>query len=292
MNIFIFTLFLAPFALSSVYKIPFNSTCTDENPGKQISGSLHQSVQPMTIDKNDCSSFMHKTVTSPSCTEYTTETIILNTHSVTLERAYESKIPHYGPSDNYKSAYTSSVCSSLGITATTATVLIQPTTITITEFISETSMEPPTLTTSTVPPSCTADTLTDPQNCGECGNVCQSGTCESGSCTDSKCRVQSCGKFDPCGDKGGDCYCFTSSNPVGDTSFCGRNAICSGLTACATDLDCVGGSSGNICAISTCCPRYSDEMPGVCLEGQCSNPARKLIQLSRIGVFKQSTAAF
>lgn len=168
--------------------------------------------------------------------------------------------------------------------------------MTITEVIIKTSTASPTsiisTPTSTALPSCTADVLNDPQNCGKCGHVCETGICEAGSCTDLKCRVQSCGNFDKCDDKGGDCYCFSSSNPVGNSGFCGKNAICSGLTACAKDSDCSGDSSGNICAVSTCCPVFSPEKPGVCLAGQCSNPARKLAMMSKFRSMKGSTAAF
>jgi hypothetical protein len=55
------------------------------------------------------------------------------------------------------------------------------------------------------------------------------------------------------------------------------NAICADLTACADNLDCDGG---NICATNTCCPAPSEEKPGICLVGECTNPAAMLIHMA------------
>ncbi|RKF65931.1 hypothetical protein OnM2_001009 [Erysiphe neolycopersici] len=291
MKISFYILCVATLALSSLHKVPFNSTTCDEDKlGKLITGT-HQSAQPTQISESDCSKFLHVTVTTPSCTEYTTKTEKLRTQSAPHKRRQHTEAPYEIP-DAYKSAYSSSVCSSLGITPSTTTVLAQPTTVTITEVIIDTSTSSSTSTTSAAAPTCTADVLNDPQNCGKCGHICGTGICEAGSCTDFKCRVQSCGNFDRCDDKGGDCYCFSSAKPAGNTGFCGKNAVCAGLTACANDSDCAGESSGNICAVSTCCPAFSPEKPGVCLAGQCSNPAQKLAMMSKFRSMKGSTAAF
>lgn len=79
------------------------------------------------------------------------------------------------------------------------------------------------------------------------------------------------------------CFCFTSTRTLtSNAGFCGSNGICSELTSCATDEDCSApSSSGNICAIKTCCAESSDELPGVCLQGLCGNPSRKLMVMAR-----------
>jgi len=145
-----------------------------------------------------------------------------------------------------------------------------------------------TTTKSSATPTCTANVLTDPLNCGKCGHVCSSGNCQNGACGSTQCaNNQTCdGGFKTCG--ASNCFCFSDSTGTG---FCGVNAVCFGANACNTDKDCRNGS---ICAKETCCPPPSDDKPGICLLGECSNPLSKLSVLSRVQNSDTSgrTAAF
>ena len=125
-------------------------------------------------------------------------------------------------------------------------------------------------------PTCTADILSDPLNCGKCRRVCSSGKCQNGACGSAQCaNNQTCdGGFKNCG--ASNCFCFSDSSGIG---FCGINAVCFSATACNNDRDC---NSGSICAKETCCPPPSEDKPGICLLGECDNPASQLIVLSKI----------
>jgi hypothetical protein len=69
--------------------------------------------------------------------------------------------------------------------------------------------------------------------------------------------------------------------------------VCSGLTPCANDYDCaVGNSTGDICAVKTCCDAPSSAHPGVCLKGICGNPAAKLTMMAMARRFVDGTAAY
>lgn len=121
MNFYFFILCVATLSFSSLHRIPFNSTTCDEDKlGKLITGT-HQITQPTQILKSDCINFMHVTVTAPSCTKYTTKTVTLRTQSAPQNHGEKTEAPYEIP-DAYKSAYSSSVCSSLGITPDTTTV--------------------------------------------------------------------------------------------------------------------------------------------------------------------------
>lgn len=94
-----------------------------------------------------------------------------------------------------------------------------------------------------------------------------------------------------------ECFCFSSiettvNEETGEPEnlgFCGQNAICSGLTPCSETSDCnAPGSTGNVCAVDTCCGAA-----GVCLVGSCGNPARKLIRMALLSSSRnEGTAAY
>ncbi|PSS22218.1 hypothetical protein M430DRAFT_49369 [Amorphotheca resinae ATCC 22711] len=178
-------------------------------------------------------------------------------------------IPSYATACSNSSQY-ASACSCMGVTARTITLNATATTVTITISTTQTS----TVSSASPISSCTANTQTDPNNCGSCGNVCSTGVCNNGICSSAQCPSnQTCDAgFHSCST--GDCFCFSDHTGAG---FCGQDALCSGITSCANDDDCAGGS---ICAMNTCCPAPSAEQPGVCLVGECGNPATKLARMA------------
>lgn len=94
--------------------------------------------------------------------------------------------------------------------------------------------------------------------------------------TAAPCTGQTCstGFIPKCNLNNSNCFCFTNAAGNG---FCGQNAPCAGLTACETDSDCaVKDSSGDTCALSTCCGDA-----GICLEGICPNPSTKLRRMAK-----------
>lgn len=94
--------------------------------------------------------------------------------------------------------------------------------------------------------------------------------------TQSQCQGQTCSNFTNCSGNSA-CYCFTSSRNGTNNGFCGQNDVCSSLTPCASNFDCAGrNSTGESCAIKTCCSAPSIAKPRVCLKGVCGNPAANL----------------
>ncbi|KAF3162809.1 hypothetical protein EYR41_008635 [Orbilia oligospora] len=104
------------------------------------------------------------------------------------------------------------------------------------------------------------DALSDPNNCGGCGNKCASGICSNGQCSVEACNGSSCGSLNGCGVS---CFCFREASGNG---FCGPNVPCAPLAGCSSNAEC---AQGEVCAISTCCNRP------VCLSG-CALARRSL----------------
>ncbi|EGX45535.1 hypothetical protein AOL_s00169g141 [Orbilia oligospora ATCC 24927] len=188
----------------------------------------------------DCSSFLSTTVEQKTSTE-------INEGVKTIVTYYETTIPTHipayaSPCSDSPAKY-SSACSCIGVTPVTTVII--PT------------CGPGTLSCNNGP---CQDVLSDPYNCGACGNTCESGTCINGQCSVPSCDGSSCGSLNGCG---ADCFCFKEASGKG---FCGPNVSCAPLKDCNANSDC---DIGEVCAISTCCSR------NVCLNS-CALTRRSL----------------
>ncbi|KAF1986067.1 hypothetical protein K402DRAFT_98510 [Aulographum hederae CBS 113979] len=120
---------------------------------------------------------------------------------------------------------------------------------------------------------------TDNRNCGACGRVCGAGTrCRNGDC---QCIPGRCGTFGATLGCNGVRPCRCVASPDGST-FCSNNFPCRGRRLCTADGRCPAGSR---CAVATCCVRFGQRVPRVCIPQlyyrQCRNPAVKLMVLAR-----------
>jgi hypothetical protein len=105
------------------------------------------------------------------------------------------------------------------------------------------------------------DTQTDPDNCGGCGQFCESNQCKAGKCTPCGHAAEPCcSRAMPAGSSSsGVSYARGDSVQMGtDTAFC-YDAVCSGgqCTAC--------GALGQPCCLDLICNT------GVCSNGKCGN---------------------
>lgn len=110
-----------------------------------------------------------------------------------------------------------------------------------------------------------SDPLTDAQNCGTCGNVCDSGICQNGVCSNEVCDAAVCDTFVACNGNA-NCQCYTTADGTG---FCTGEQFCAGLAGCSSNESC---GAGSICAVGSCCGR------NVCLPINCGNPGAQVLR--------------
>jgi hypothetical protein len=153
-----------------------------------------------------------------------------------------------------------------------------PATTTVTPSVTVTTT---TTATATVCPCTSSQTLcgstpdtckdlqNDANNCGTCGNVCNSGQCSAGKCLDCvprNCQTFSLGRCN----NAGLCYCVTGST---GKPLCGdlSRGNCLSYQKCDSDSNC---ASGEICTRDTCC-NYAGNLgsQGICIPvNNCGNP--------------------
>ncbi|KAN0120021.1 hypothetical protein V8E51_002229 [Hyaloscypha variabilis] len=250
-----------------------SSTCNHDNCARALMGVHHHG----TTVTSDCSSFLDTTIVPPVSTTSVTITSVIDT-TATIQPAKRQEIatiPAYAAGVCLDAAVYASACSCLGVTPATITAPIPLTTITVTSLTTE-------IATVTVPTTTSSHSFTYYSNSSSTSSAAPT------SSISPHCKGQTCGNITTCSGNSS-CYCFTSAS---NSSFCGYNAVCSGLTPCANDFDCAGrNSTGDICAVKTCCSAPSVARPGVCLKGVCGNRAASLKMSSLARRWMGDTAA-
>ncbi|HEX6850853.1 MAG TPA: hypothetical protein VF139_05540, partial [Candidatus Polarisedimenticolaceae bacterium] len=165
------------------------------------------------------------------------------------------------------------------------------------ETLANNSTQPVTVVTEAYPPGCCpgdpatdhklrcgeecVDFLTDPNNCGACGNVCGEGTCCSngactslcapgqiwcnGACIDPQNDPANCGS---CGNACGDGTCCSGGTCVGETSCDAGQAFCDGICLDVLNDNDNCGACGNVCGEGTCCSNGVCEAFSACEAGR------------------------
>lgn len=157
-------------------------------------------------------------------------------------------------------------------TTVPATTTVTPS-VTVTTTATATATVCPCTSSQTLcgstPDTC-KDLQNDANNCGTCGNVCNSGQCSAGKCLDCvprTCQTFSLGRCN----NAGLCYCVTGST---GKPLCGDLSVgnCGSYKKCDADSNC---GSGQICTKDTCCGY------GICISvNSCGNPqnAKRMFQ--------------
>lgn len=125
------------------------------------------------------------------------------------------------------------------------------------------------------------DVLHDPDNCSECGNVCESGVCTNGECepvSSNTCTGGGgCGDAASCGDDNS-CVCFQTTEGTG---FCHAGQACGDSQRCGTSQDC-SDPAFPVCSQVTCCGSE-----GICIQPCGAVPAFAVARIA--GVAEEPT---
>ena len=120
------------------------------------------------------------------------------------------------------------------------------------------------------------DSATDPENCGNCGIVCESGACSGGACGDS----QSCTPDGGTCTVPADCCSGLCPHEAQSPGVCGCSQIggvCAGSDDCCqqggdTLVACLGGTNSDRCIVlDGACTSDFDCLNQNCVDGMCSS---------------------
>ncbi|HET9662536.1 MAG TPA: hypothetical protein VFP05_19565 [Thermomicrobiales bacterium] len=120
------------------------------------------------------------------------------------------------------------------------------------------------------------DTQSDPQNCGACGAICDSGQCDNGVCSSG----QTCTPDGGACNVPADCCSLLCPHESQAPGVCGCSqvgGVCAGLDDCCqqggdTQVACLGGANSDRCIVLTgACTSDSDCLNQHCVNGACSS---------------------